>query len=365
MSDTILKLEHLRKEYDIVTPLKDVNCEIKKGDVISIIGPSGTGKSTLLNMINRMEEPTSGSVFYDNEDTCLEGYDLTKLRKKVGMVFQQWNLFSHLTIAENIMLGPVNLLGKSRQEAYDTAIELLDSVGLKDKALSYPSELSGGQQQRVAIVRALAMEPEMILFDEPTSALDPSMIAEVQYVIKNLATKGTTMMIVTHEMKFAKEVSNRVFYMDQGIIYEEGTPEQVFDNPQKELTQQFIRGLKVINFQISKHVVLEEMMNTVFQYSIKHMVPMKISEKVILILEEICYGLVLQKDPDGITDITLEYSGQDESIKLTAKYAGTHYNKKNYDDDLSHNIIVKLAKEAHYFYDESTSTNIETLIITE
>ena len=230
----MIELKHLRKEYDIVTPLKDVNTVINDGDIISVIGPSGTGKSTLLRCINMLETPTSGQVIINGVDVTAPKCDLGKIRQKTGMVFQSFNLFGHLTVIENIMLAQLDLLGKSRQEAYDEGMRLLRTVGLADKALKYPDELSGGQKQRVAIARTLAMDPDTILLDEPTSALDPTMVGEVQAVIRELATTGKTMLIVTHEMNFARFICNRVFYMDEGGIYEDGTPEQIFEHPQKE-----------------------------------------------------------------------------------------------------------------------------------
>ena len=212
--------------------------------MISIIGPSGTGKSTLLRCLNQLEKPTSGTVTFNGEVITDPKCRMEKIRQKMGMVFQSFNLFSNLTVIENIMSAPVNLLGMSKQEAYDEGITLLKRVGLAEKALNFPDELSGGQKQRVAIARAIAMKPEMLLFDEPTSALDPTMVGEVLQVIRSLAKEGMTMMIVTHEMKFARDVSNRVFYMDEGGIYEDGTPEQIFGSPQREKTRIFIKRLK-------------------------------------------------------------------------------------------------------------------------
>ena len=229
----MIKIENLSKSYGDLEVLKNISVEINKGEVISIIGPSGCGKSTFIRCLNRLEEPTSGKIFIDGEEITGKNIKLHKLRMKMGMVFQSFNLFSHLTIIENIMLGPVNLLKMDRQTAYDEGMELLEMVGLGSKSLSYPDELSGGQKQRAAIARTLAMKPEIVLFDEPTSALDPRMTSEVLAVIKKLAADGLTMMIVTHEMKFAKNVSNRVFYMDEKGIYEDGTPEQIFENPKK------------------------------------------------------------------------------------------------------------------------------------
>ena len=227
----MIKIEHLRKEYSSITPLKDVSTVINNGDVISVIGPSGTGKSTLLRCINQLEKPTSGRIWVDDLEITDPKCDITRVRQKMGMVFQSFNLFGHRTVIENIMMAPMRLLGKSKQEAYDTGMQLLRKVGLAEKALNYPRQLSGGQKQRIAIARTLAMDPDVILLDEPTSALDPTMVGEVQAVIRDLAKTGKTMMIVTHEMNFARAISNRVFYMDEGGIYEDGTPEQILSIP--------------------------------------------------------------------------------------------------------------------------------------
>ena len=212
----MIELRHLKKIYENAEPLKDVSVTINDGDVIAVIGPSGTGKSTLIRCINLLEKPTGGQIILNGEEITAKGYDVRKARRKMGMVFQSFNLFGHLTVIENLMVPPMDLLGKSRQEAYEKGVELLRRVGLADKALNYPDELSGGQQQRVAIARTLAMDPEIILLDEPTSALDPTMVSEVQAVIRDLSRSGKTMMIVTHEMNFARAISNRVFYMDEG-----------------------------------------------------------------------------------------------------------------------------------------------------
>lgn len=259
----MITIQHLRKEYESATPLKDVNTTINQGDIIAIIGPSGTGKSTLLRCINLLEKPTSGHILIDGEDITDPKCDINKLRSKLGMVFQSFNLYEHLTVVENCMIAQTLILKKNRQEAYDKAIKLLASVGMDNKALQYPSQLSGGQKQRVAIARTLCMEPEIIMFDEPTSALDPLTVGEVEDVIKNLSKQGTTMMIVTHSMEFARKIANRVFYMDQGEIYEDGTPEQIFDNPQKELTRKFVLNLSMFEMTITEenHDLGSEMNN--------------------------------------------------------------------------------------------------------
>ena len=238
---SLIEIRSLRKEYSPdVVPLKGVNADIEAGEVISIIGPSGTGKSTLLRCINRLETPTSGQIIVDGVDVCAPGTDLARLRKSMGMVFQSFNLFPHKMAVENIMLPQQSLLGKSAREAYEEAMKQLERVGLADRARQYPDELSGGQKQRVAIARALAMHPQILLFDEPTSALDPSMVSEVLSVIRDLAGTGLTMLLVTHEMRLARHVSDRVFFMTDGEIYEEGSPEQIFEHPLREGTRNFI-----------------------------------------------------------------------------------------------------------------------------
>lgn len=241
---SLIEIEHLRKEYPNFTPLKDVNAAIEAGEVISIIGPSGSGKSTLLRCINRLETPTSGHILIDGVDMCDPATDLVAMRRKMGMVFQSFNLFEHKMAVENIMMAPVHLLGVPKQDAYVEAMHLLDIVGLKDKAKAWPHELSGGERQRVAIARCLSMKPEIILFDEPTSALDQKMVTEVLNVMTSLAERGMTMVVVTHEIRFARNVSTRVFYMDNGEIWEEGPPKQIFENPKRRETHDFIFRVK-------------------------------------------------------------------------------------------------------------------------
>ena len=236
----MIQIKHLQKKFDNLEVLSDVNLNIKCGEVISIIGPSGTGKSTFLRCLNLLEQPTGGSIVIDGEEVLNGKINASRLRQKMGMVFQSFNLFNHLSVLDNVCIGPVKLLGKSRKEAEAKAKELLKMVGMAEKAHAMPSELSGGQKQRAAIARCLSMDPEIILFDEPTSALDPTMVSEVLSVIRALARQGMTMAIVTHEMSFARDVSTRVVYMDEGIIYEEGTPEEIFEHPKHPRLQDFL-----------------------------------------------------------------------------------------------------------------------------
>ncbi len=240
-----ISVQNLVKKYGNNTVLNDISISIKEGDVVCIIGPSGSGKSTFLRCLNKLEEPTSGDIVIDGAHLMDKNTDINLVRQHIGMVFQHFNLFPHLTVLENIILAPMDLKKVSRDEAEKNAIRLLDMVGLADKKDMKPDNLSGGQKQRVAIARALAMNPDIMLFDEPTSALDPEMVGDVLNVMKDLATQGMTMVIVTHEMGFAKEVANRVLFTDGGKILEDGTPQQIFENPQNERTKDFLN--KVLN----------------------------------------------------------------------------------------------------------------------
>lgn len=236
----MIEIKDLKKSFGDLEVLKGITETIKDGEIVSIIGPSGSGKSTFLRCINLLEEPTGGHIFIDGEEITDPKHDINKMRENLGMVFQRFNLFPHKTVLENITLAPINVKGESKEDAEKTARELLQRVGLLDKADVYPNSLSGGQQQRVAIARALAMHPDIMLFDEPTSALDPEMVGEVLAVIRQLTETGMTMVIVTHEMGFAREVSDRVFFMDQGYIMEKGTPEDIFNNPKEARTKDFL-----------------------------------------------------------------------------------------------------------------------------
>jgi len=236
----VIKVIDLHKSFGDLEVLKGVNNEIRKGEVVCIIGASGSGKSTFLRCLNLLEEPTKGEVIIDGISLTEHKKDINKLRQKVGMVFQQFNLFPHMTVLGNITLGPIKLRGMTREQAEKKAVELLRKVGLYDKDNVYPNKLSGGQKQRVAIARALAMDPEVMLFDEPTSALDPEMVGEVLNVMKQLADEGMTMAVVTHEMGFAREVGDRILFMDEGIIAEENTPQEIFSNPRNERTRSFL-----------------------------------------------------------------------------------------------------------------------------
>ena len=239
-NETIIKVENLHKSFGKIEVLKGINTEIKKGEVVVVIGASGSGKSTFLRCLNRLEEPTDGAIYFNGQNITDKKSNINLHRQKMGMVFQQFNLFPHMTILKNMTKAPTTLLGVSKNDAEKKAIELLERVGLADRADAYPSQLSGGQKQRVAIVRALAMNPDVMLFDEPTSALDPEMVGEVLEVMKNLAREGMTMVVVTHEMGFAREVADRVLFIDEGIIMEEAPPSEFFNNPKCDRLKDFL-----------------------------------------------------------------------------------------------------------------------------
>ena len=345
----MIKIEHLKKEYPNVTPLRDVSVEIHDGDVISVIGPSGTGKSTLLRCINQLEKPTAGQIWVDGEEITAPRCDINLVRRKMGMVFQSFNLFGHKTVIENIMLAPMDLLGKSRQEAYDEGMRLLRTVGLAEKALNYPDELSGGQKQRIAIARALAMDPDVILLDEPTSALDPTMVGEVQAVIRDLAKTGKTMMIVTHEMSFARAISNRVFYMDEGGIYEDGAPEQIFDHPQRENTRRFVRRLKVLELAIeSRDYDFLGTAGAISQYCNKSQISPRLESRLQLAFEELVQTLLMPVLEKPRIKAIIEYSEAEECASLTVRYNGPRLNITEAGDELSLSVLKGIVSEMEY-----------------
>ena len=291
---SIIEVKHLRKEYPDATPLKDVNATVEEGEVISIIGPSGTGKSTFIRCLNRLETPTSGQIIVDGVDMCDPDVDLPKMRQKMGMVFQNYALFDHKPVVENLMMAPMDLLGMSRKDAYDQAMDLLKLVGLGDKGFRWPHELSGGQRQRVAIARALAMKPKILLFDEPTSALDPQMVSEVLSVITRLAEQGLTMLVVTHEMRFARDASSRVFYMDRGELWESGTPEQIFENPRRKETREFIFRVRNWNWEInSVDYDYAAMFSSLQEFCARQFLGHRVTLKCQLAIEEITSSLLM------------------------------------------------------------------------
>ena len=355
----MIEIKNLKVEFENTTPLKNINAVINDGDTISIIGPSGVGKSTLLRSINLLNKPDSGQILLNGEDITARNYNISIARQKMGMVFQSFNLFNHMTIIENIMIPQVDLLNRTRQEAYDKGIELLEMVNLKDKALEYPSKLSGGQKQRAAIARSLAMDPDIILFDEPTSALDPTMVGEVQAVIKMLSESGVTMVIVTHEMAFAKSICNRVFYLDEGIIYEEGTPEEIFDNPKKDKTKMFIKQLKIFEFEIkNKNFDFMSLSKKLDEFSLKNGLPMKAGYQLRSVLEELCIQIILPEYNLPDIHVSVEYSGKDNSSDITVEYSGKAFDPFESKNDIAVKMLNGVIEEHSYLYDDKNSRNI-------
>lgn len=316
----MIKVRHLKKVFiapsgEKLTVLSDINCDIHKGEVISVIGPSGTGKSTFLRCLNRLEEPTSGMIEVDGTDILNRKTDISMVRRRMGMVFQNFNLFEHLTILDNVTMCPMSLLGKSREEAESQGMALLEKVGLHDKAGCLPCELSGGQKQRAAIARCLAMEPEIILFDEPTSALDPTMVSEVLAVIRHLASQGMTMCIVSHEMQFVRDVSTRILFLNDGVVYEEGTPDQIFDNPQKPVTKAFVNRIRTFEATLpDSHFDLYGLMGNIRTFCSKYGVGLRSMEKMEHVTEEmLCHIITF----DGPLKLTVDYSEKTSRISMT------------------------------------------------
>ncbi len=364
----MIRIEHLRKEYPNVTPIEDVSVTINNGDVISVIGPSGTGKSTFIRCINLLETPTSGEIWVDGECITDKKCNISKVRQKMGMVFQSFNLFPHMTVIGNIMAAPVDLLKKQKSEAYEEGMRLLRMVGLADKAQNYPDELSGGQKQRVAIARTLAMGPDIILFDEPTSALDPTMVGEVQAVIRELARQGLTMIIVTHEMHFAREVANRVFFMNEGGIYEEGTPEEIFDHPKREKTIRFIKHINAFeNLITSKDFDFIGLNTGLEEFGRKCRMSQKTIYRTQSAFEELCMQIIFPALPDEFKlNVTVEYLQDEELAKMQFKYDGAAFDPKTSDNMLSLKLLEKETELFGYERldgDEDGFTNLVTVTI--
>lgn len=348
----VIEIEHLSKKYDNAEPLKNVNATIKKGEVVTIIGPSGTGKSTLIRCINRLEVPTSGTVKVFGSDINDKNANLRKLRSEVGMVFQNFNLFNHLSVIENVALAPIVLKKEEKDKSYSKALYLLKMVGMAEKAFSYPNELSGGQKQRVAIARTLAMEPKIILFDEPTSALDPTRVGEVLSVVKLLAKKNMTMMIVTHEMKFAHDVSTRIFYMDEGVVYEDGTPDEIFNHPKKNKTRAFIRRLKVLSLLIeSKDYDFIAMNENIQAFGEKNALDRKRIGNMCLLFEELAaVNIIPSSSLIYPLEITVEYDEEKNEVEMHFEWKGREYNPLKSGDEISICLIKNALNDWKYDY---------------
>ena len=348
----MIEIKNLQKAFDdnIDNPIiKCIDVTINDGDIISVIGGSGCGKSTFIRCINMLGKPTGGQIVLDGEDISAPGYDLSKISRKIGMVFQSFNLFNHLTVIENIMLPQIETLKVSKQQAYDKAMSLLHKVNLSSKALSYPDSLSGGQKQRVAIARTLAMDPEVILFDEPTSALDPTMVGEVKAVIHSLTKTGKTMMIVTHDMEFARSISNRVFYIDEGTIYEQGTPDEIFNNPQKEKTKQFINELKVLDINIdSKDYDFYGASTLIDSYCKKNQISYTKAYHLQSIFDELCIEILTPILDEPLISFHVEYTKNYDILKAIVKYGNKSFDIEDSENKLSLSLIKGFARSIEY-----------------
>ncbi len=361
--EPLITISHLMKAYPNVTPLKDVNAEIRRGDVVTVIGPSGTGKSTLLRCLNRLETPTDGSILaFGQEMTTARPAQLSAVRRRMGMVFQSFNLFGHLTVLENIILGPMALKGVPEKDAAANAMRLLRMVGMAEKADRYPDELSGGQRQRAAIARTLAMEPEVVLFDEPTSALDPTMVGEVLSVMKQLAADGLTMLIVTHEMQFARDVSTRVFYMDQGVIFEEGSPEEIFDRPRQDRTRVFLRRLKTLSLSAqSPDYDFIGQSESIRQFGERNLLGRRRVLGMQSVYEEILAQSIAPCPGASFpVDVSVEYSEKENRLEMRFTWSGADFDPMREGDELS----VKLVRAAVRGYEHTYADGVNRLIFT-
>ena len=358
----MIEIKHLCKKFNLSTPLRDVNTVINDGEVVSIIGPSGTGKSTLLRCINLLEKPTSGQIIYDGEDITDPKCNAALIRKKIGMVFQSFNLFDHYTVIENVMRPAMEILGKSRQEAYERAMELLHLVGMDGRIMQYPDMLSGGQKQRVAIARALAMDPETLLLDEPTSALDPAMTEEVLSVIKKLTKLGKTVLVVTHEMRLAREVSSKIIYLDKGIVCEEGTPEQIFENPREESTRKFVKRVKVFETRIeARDFDFREKINKITAYGYTNNIDPKIIYSLQSVFEELCGQILVPRIFDPIVLFTAEYRDAENRMSVSVEYNGDKFDPRESENRISLSILENsITNAVHMEADSDVYTNIFT-----
>lgn len=344
----MITVTNLKKSYGNFEVIKGITTTIEKGEVISIIGPSGTGKSTFLRALNLLDPPTSGIIEFEGINLMDQRTNINEVRKKMGMVFQSFNLFSHMSILDNLCVGQTKLLGIPRGEEEKTARELLATVGLAAKENAYPDELSGGQKQRVAIARCLSMKPDIILFDEPTSALDPTMVGEVTAVIKRLAQNGMTMVIVTHEMAFAKNVSTRIFYMDEGGIYEEGPPEVIFENPKREKTRVFIKRMKSFHYEVdSKDFDFIELTNSLLNFCSSNTLSRANTNKVGLLSEETTVNLIPKAK---LISVDFSFPDNQTQFELVLTYGGEKLDVTQ-DESMSAHIVRGIANDITHDYD--------------
>jgi len=347
----MIAIRNLSKSYGDHLIFKDISVDIDDGEVVAVIGPSGCGKSTLIRCINLLERPDSGQIFLGEQEITKKGMDIDSIRRKLGMVFQSFNLFSHKTVLENVILAPMHVLKLTQEQAVREAMDYLEMVGIANRANYMPSQLSGGQKQRVAIARCLAMHPEMVLFDEPTSALDPTMVDEVLSVIRKLVRNGLSCIIVTHEMNFAKNIATKVFYMDEQGIYESGTASDIFDNPQKEKTKIFINKLKVFTREYAvAEIDLYEIMRQVSEYCLKYDMRKRETNIIHLICEEYVTYLRRRSVSDERITVSVRYNENDNSKEVIFKdnfSAGNHLEREDF-DAVSAKLIKGFAKSMEY-----------------
>ncbi|HNT96287.1 MAG TPA: amino acid ABC transporter ATP-binding protein [Thermotogota bacterium] len=344
----MISIRQLKKSFGNNVVLENVNVEINKGDVIGVIGPSGCGKSTLIRCINLLEAPDSGEIRIDGVNIAEKNAPIDSIRQKMGMVYQNFNLFSHKTVLENVIMAPIHLLRIPKKQAIEEAFSVLKMVGMSHRADFMPDQLSGGQKQRAAIARCLAMKPEIILFDEPTSALDPTMIDEVLAVIRKLVKTGITSVIVTHEMGFARNIANRIFFMEERGIYEEGTPDEIFDHPKREKTKIFIQKLKIFEYKLQiRQLDIYELAGKLSEYGQKYDIAKRQMNGLNLILEEILVFLSQNADHKDMTSVIVSYQEANQQIQLEIRYGSPSMNVLEHPDfdEISRQLIHGLATD--------------------
>lgn len=354
----MIRFEHIRKEYKDAVPLKDVNGVINDGEIVTIIGPSGTGKSTLLRMINGLEHPTSGKIYFNDEEITAKDYDLINLRRRIGMIFQSFNLFNNMNVLDNLVVPQLDILKTDKETAREKALEMLKKVGLDRLADRMPNQLSGGQKQRVAIARALVMDPEVILFDEPTSALDPTMVGEVENTIRWLADQKTTMVIVTHDMNFAREISNRIFYMDAGEIFEEGSPEQIFDHPQRSRTKAFVSNQRILDLVIKgDNYDFETISKAVQDFQKSQKLSERLTYNINSVVEELIIQTIFAHDPKANVLLSLFFNGR--RLEYKVKFNGKRYNPVKEEEDSISMMIFEghISDYSYRFHEQAERPN--------
>ena len=347
----MIEFRNITKKYNNVMSLENVSCKILDNEVISLIGPAGAGKSTFIRLINLLERPANGEIIIDDKNILSKDYDVINLRKRVGIVFSRFNLFNHLTVVENIMKAQVDVLNKTIEEAYKDSIRLLDLVSLVDIKNENVDKLKSGEKQRVAFVRALAMNPDILLLDEPTSALDPTMVPDIEAIIADLKKMGKTIIVATRDMNFAKNISSKVFYIDENTVYEEGTPDEIFLNPKKPKTKQFINSLKILALNIESTTCDFWLLGAeIDKYCIKNHISSKGSSRLRLAFEELVIEIIMGK-LKHITpkiNIVIEYSNINETLKMKVKYNGDKFDPKDTDNILSYNVLRTTVNEIEY-----------------